>query len=136
MLPFTYEMFDAYQRYNTNEQIANPRFEYNFAIGQLTDESTEGDYEEVNFLKGVLQDTVKANFTEYEQRLIDVYIHNVVHNVTKDRKTSKMNRTKRVRFTNEDNNLRIRFEQMMNQTFAVDERKKTGDMLADYQTML
>lgn len=77
MLPFTYEMFDAYQRYKANEQIANRRFEYNFAVGQLTDESTDGDYEEVNFLKGVLQDTMNANFTEYEQRLIDVYIHNV-----------------------------------------------------------
>lgn len=137
MLPFTYEMFDAYQRYKANEQIANRRFEYNFAIGQLTDESTDGDYEEVNFLKGVLQDTMNANFTEYEQRLIDVYIHNVVRNVTKDRKTSEMKKKKRVRFANEDtNNLRIRFEQVMNQTFTIDEQKKMGDTLGNYQTML
>lgn len=138
MLPFTYEMFDAYQRYKANEQISNRRFEYNFAIGQLTDESTDGDYEEVNFLKGVLQDTMSANFTEYEQRLIDVYIHNVVRNNTKDQKTSEMKKKKKsVRFANDDtNNLRVRFEQMMNQTFTVDERKRMGDMLADYQTML
>lgn len=137
MLPFTYEMFDAYQRYKANEQIANRRFEYNFAIGQLTDESTDGDYDEVNFLKGVLQDTMNANFTEYEQRLIDVYIHNVVRNVTKDRKTSEMKKKKRVRFANEDtNNLRIRFEQVMNQTFTIDEQKKMGDTLGNYQTML
>lgn len=138
MLPFTYEMFDAYQRYKANEQIiADRRFEYSFAVGQLTDESTDGDYEEVNFLKGVLQDTMNANFTEYEQRLIDVYIHNVVRNDTKDRKTSEMKKKKSVRFANEDtNNLRVRLEQMMNQTFTVDERKRMGDMLADYQKML
>lgn len=78
MLPFTNEMFDAYQRYKANKDISNRRFEYNFAIGQLTDESTDGDYEEVNFLKGVLRDAINANFTEYEQRLIDVYVHTVV----------------------------------------------------------
>lgn len=48
-----------------------------------------------------------------------------------------MKKKKRVRFANEDtNNLRIRFEQVMNQTFTIDEQKKIGDTLGNYQTML
>ena len=138
MLPFTYEMFDAYGRYKTNKEVADRRFEYNYAIGQLTDESTKGDYEEVNYLKGALHDTINANFTEYEQKLIDAYIHRVVHNVTKDRKTMgmKMSRKRCERFVNEDDNLRIGFEEMMKQSLEVDERKKVVDVLADYQRML
>ena len=51
MLPFTSEMYEVYQIYKLNEQLYNLKFEYNTAIGQLTDESTEGDFNEIKFLK-------------------------------------------------------------------------------------
>lgn len=36
--------------------IEKTRFEYNYAIAQLTDESTKGDYDEINYLKQLLND--------------------------------------------------------------------------------
>lgn len=36
--------------------IEKTRFEYNYAIAQLTDESTQGDYDEINYLKQLLND--------------------------------------------------------------------------------
>ena len=50
MLPFTSEMYEVYQMYKLNKQFHNLEFEHNTAIGQLTDESTDGDFNEINFL--------------------------------------------------------------------------------------
>ena len=69
MLPFTYEMFDVYQRYKQNQIYKNYDFDYNFAIAQLTDESTDGDYEEVNYLKECMNNLI----TPYELNLINDY---------------------------------------------------------------
>lgn len=46
MLPFTYAMYKDYE---------NARFEYEYAIAQLSDESTLGDFREIEFLKKRLQ---------------------------------------------------------------------------------
>ena len=48
MKPFTYNMFNNYYK---NKDIYNIwYFEYTFAIGALTDVSTNSDYEEINFI--------------------------------------------------------------------------------------
>ena len=48
MKPFTYNMFNNYYK---NKDIYNRwYFEYTFAIGALTDVSTNSDYEEINFI--------------------------------------------------------------------------------------
>lgn len=73
MLPFTYQMYHAYRRYVSNEQIQNARFDYNFAVGQLNDESTDGDFEEVNYLKNVYERFRSASFSTHELELVDEY---------------------------------------------------------------
>lgn len=73
MLPFTYEMFDVYHSYKQNQykqnQYKNYEFDYNFAIAQLTDESTESDYAEINYLKECMNNLI----TPYELNLINDY---------------------------------------------------------------
>tara|TARA_Y100000996_G_C22431993_1_gene606080 strand:- start:579 stop:812 length:234 start_codon:yes stop_codon:yes gene_type:complete len=72
MLPFTYEMFNVYQRYKKQNQIyKNYEFDYQFAIAQLTDESTDGDYEEVNYLKECMDRN--CIFTPEQLKLINDY---------------------------------------------------------------
>lgn len=67
MLPFTYEMYDCYCNEELNMKINNALFEYNHALGQLTDESTKGDFDEINYLKECLDEL------EYERQLIVDY---------------------------------------------------------------
>lgn len=69
MLPFTSEMYEVYQMYKLNKQFHNLEFEHNTAIGQLTDESTDGDFNEINFLK----DLMKTYFSEHQQNIIIEY---------------------------------------------------------------
>lgn len=69
MLPFTSEMYEVYQMYKLNKEFKNLEFEYNTAIGQLTDESTDGDFNEIN----VLKDLMKKYFSEHQQKLILKY---------------------------------------------------------------
>ena len=71
MLPFTYEMFNVYQRYEQNQIYKNYEFDYQFAIAQLTDESTDGDYEEVNYLKECMDRN--CIFTPEQLKLINDY---------------------------------------------------------------
>ena len=73
MLPFTSEMYEVYQMYKLNEQLYNFKFEYNTAIGQLTDESTEGDFNEIKFLKHSITNLMNNYFSEYQQKLILEY---------------------------------------------------------------
>lgn len=67
MHPFTYEMYNCYYNEELNINIKNALFEYNHAIGQLTDDSTKGDFDEIRYLKECL------NELEHERRLIDEY---------------------------------------------------------------
>ena len=69
MLPFTYEMFNVYQCYKQNQIYKNYEFDYYFEIAQLTDESTEGDYAEVNYLK----ECMNNYFTPEQLKLINDY---------------------------------------------------------------
>ena len=73
MLPFTYQMYHAYRRYVSNEHIHNARFDYNFAVAQLNDESTDGDFEEVNYLKNVYERFRSASVSTHELKLVDEY---------------------------------------------------------------
>lgn len=79
MLPFTYQMYHAYRRYVSNEHIQNARFDYNFAVGQLNDESTVGDFEEVNYLKNVYERFRSASFSTHELELVEKYAEIVKH---------------------------------------------------------
>lgn len=70
MLPFTQEMYDVYQKYMSNSnEIEHKKFEYNFALGQLDDDSTTGDYGEVEYLC----DALRTIFTKDDQKLFDDY---------------------------------------------------------------
>jgi hypothetical protein len=66
MFPFTYEMFDAFSKCssisidNIQRHIEYLKFEHEIAIGQLNDESTDGDYKEINYIKGSLDDYVRS----------------------------------------------------------------------------
>ena len=69
MLPFTYEMFNIYQQYKQNHIYQSYEFDYKFAIAQLTDESTEGDYVEIKYLK----ECMNNYFTPEQLKLINDY---------------------------------------------------------------
>ena len=66
MKPFTYNMFNNYYK---NKDIYNIwYFEYTFAIGALTDVSTNSDYEEINFIDRKL-DKLEIYIKPYEECL-------------------------------------------------------------------
>lgn len=51
MRPFTYEMYNTYYDEAFITKMKLLEFEYIYAIGQLTDESTEGDFDDITYLK-------------------------------------------------------------------------------------
>lgn len=70
MFPFTHEMFMVYHKYKTSTQLQNLNDEYNYAIAQLTDESTDGDYADISYLKQCLTDMMNECFSPHEQKLL------------------------------------------------------------------
>lgn len=54
MKSFTHEMFNNY--YQHKDSYNRWYFEYTSAIGALSDESTKGDYNEISFIKGELDE--------------------------------------------------------------------------------
>ena len=67
MKQFTYHMFNNYCKHK--DLYNRWYFEYTSAIGALTDESTKGDYEEINFIKSKL-DQLEIYIKPYEECLI------------------------------------------------------------------
>lgn len=65
MHPFTYKMFNAVSKCPTSVEdiqrhIEYLKFEHDIAIGQLNDESTDGDHKEINYLKESLDDHMRS----------------------------------------------------------------------------
>lgn len=68
MHAFTYEMFNAFTNSkkcpttieDIQRHIEYLKFEYDTAIGQLNDESTVGDYKEINYLNESLSDHIRS----------------------------------------------------------------------------
>ena len=73
MLPFTQEMYEAYKEYKSNKELQNLEFDYNYAIAQINDESTKGDFNEIKMLKEFISSMMNDKFSEHEQHCISEY---------------------------------------------------------------
>lgn len=59
MLPFTYNMYQAYQNKNyINQNYREQLYNYHYELDNLSDESTPGDYSEINYLRNYLNKLV------------------------------------------------------------------------------
>lgn len=70
MLPFTHEMYEAYKEYKSNKELQNLEFDYNYAIAQVNDEYTKGDFNEIKMLKEFISSMMNDKFSEHEQKCI------------------------------------------------------------------
>ena len=73
MLPFTQEMYEVYNEYRSNKELQNLEFDYNYAIAQISDDSTNGEFNEIKFLKELFKDAMNDRFSEKEQNCIMEY---------------------------------------------------------------